>query len=184
VASAGDIEPIQTLSTDLVFSNASASSDATSLPQLVSSGDPPTSNATAYSTTAAPSTESVAEDPHQDVKSTSLPTSSSLTVPSITTDDPSPASMDTDAGKDGTESIDNANSMQVDVKNRQKSQSSSTDVAVVAPPAWLVAVNMDVYLLGCSDATAWKELIETLYKFERLNTLNGVRRYNFIKDCY
>lgn len=70
------------------------------------------------------------------------------------------------------------------MKNRQKSQSSSTDVAVVAPPAWLVAVNMDVYLLGCSDMTAWKELIETLYKFERLNTLNGVRCYNFIKDCY
>ena len=184
MASTGDIKTIQSLSTDLVFSNASASSDASSLPQLVSSGDPPTSNATAYSTTAAPSTESGAEDPHQDVKSTSPPTPSSLTVPSITTDDPSPASMDTDTGKDGTESLDNVNSMQVDVKNRQKGQSSSTDVAVVAPPAWLVAVNMDVYLLGCSDATAWKKLIETLYKFEKLNTLNGVRRYNFIKDCY
>ena len=181
VASTGDIETMQTSSTNLDFFNASPSSDGmSSLPQLVSSDDPPTSNATsiACSTTAAPSTKSMAEDPIQDAKLTSLPTTSSLIVPSITMDDP--ASRDTDVGKNGTELIVNANPMQVDVENRQKGESSSTDVAVIALPAWLVALNMDVYLLGCSDITAWKGLIQSLYKFEKLNTISGVHHCNFI----
>ena len=93
----------------------------------------------------------MAEDPIQDAKLTSLPTPSLLIVPSITMDDP--ASRDTDVGKNGTESIVNVNPMQVDVENQQKGESSSTDVAVIALPAWLVALNMDVYLLGCSNAT-------------------------------
>jgi hypothetical protein len=82
------------------------------------------------------------------------------------------------------ESIVEADSIQVDVENRQKGESPSTDVAVVAPPAWLIALNMDVYLRECSDATAWQGLIESLYRFENLNTINGVRRCDFFMDCY
>ena len=74
--------------------------------------------------------------------------------------------------------------MQVNIGNHQKGKSSSTDVAVIAPPAWLSALNMDVYLQGCSDMTAWQELIESLYKFEKLNTINGVHHCDFIMGCY
>ena len=92
--------------------------------------------------------------------------------------------MDIDAGKNRTESIVNKDSMQVDTENQQKGKSPSTDVAVVALPAWLSALNMDVYLQGCSNMMAWQELIESLYKFEKLNTINGVRHCDSIMGCY
>ena len=185
----GDIETISSKEIEVDFSNASATSDTSdtsSLPQPVSSSDAPTeSNAITCSTTAVTSAESMAQDPPQDAKSTSPPAplpTSALPMPSIPTNDLAP--MDIDAGKNRTESIVNEGSMQVDIGNHQKGKSSSTDVAVIAPPAWLSALNMDVYLQGCSDTTAWQELIESLYKFEKLNTINGVRRCDFIMGCY
>ena len=53
--------------------------------------------------------------------------------------------------------------------------SSTTNVALVAAPAWLTTLNMDVYLLECSDVKAWQELVQTLYRFEEGNSINGVR---------
>ena len=185
----GDIETISSKEIEVDFSNASATSDTSdtsSLPQPVSSSDAPTElNAITCSTTAVTSAESMAQDPPQDEKSTSPPAplpTSALPMPSIPTNDLAP--MDIDAGKNRTESIVNKGSMQVDIGNHQKGKSSSTDMAVIAPPAWLSALNMDVYLQGCSDTTAWQELIESLYKFEKLNTINGVRRCDFIMGCY
>jgi len=187
VASTGDIDIIQPLSSNetvVDFSNASASSDTSPLPQLASSSDPSTSNVTTCLTTAATSAESAAQDSHQNLKSTSPPTAltaSTLPAPSITTNDPT--SMDIGAAKNGTELTVEADPMQVDGENQQKGESSSVDVAVVAPPAWLVTINMHVYLQASSDATAWQGLIGSLYKFEKLNTISGVRRYYFITDC-
>ena len=194
IASAGDIETTQTLSSkeiEVDFSNASATSGTSdtgtpSLPQPASSSDTPTeSNAITSSMTAVTSTESMAQDPPQDAKLTLPPAplpASMLPAPLIPTNDS--ASMDIDAGKNRTKSIVNKDSMQVDMENQQKGKSPSTDVAVVAPPAWLSALNMDIYLQGCSDMTAWQELIESLYKFEKLNTINGVHHCDSIMGCY
>jgi hypothetical protein len=44
----------------------------------------------------------------------------------------------------------------------------------VAAPAWLTALKMDVYLRECSDVKAWQVLVQSLYKFEVGNTINGV----------
>ena len=182
VASAGDIETTSSKEPDVDFSNdsTSGSSDTSLIPQPASSSDAPTSNVIGSSTTAATPAESVAEDSREGAKLTLPP--ASLTVPSLTTDDP--PSMDIDTGKNGSESLVRADPMQVDVENRPKGESSSTDVAGVAPPAWLIALNMDVYLQECSDATAWRGLIESLYKFENLNTISGVRCRDFITDCH
>ena len=174
VASAGDIDTIQTLSTNVDFSKTSTSSETSSLPQPASSSDPPASNAIACSMTAVTSAQSAAQDPHQAAKST-LPLPAPLTastppVPSTTMNNP--------------ESIVEVDSIQVDMENRQKGESPSTNMAVVTPPAWLIALNMDVYLWECSDVTAWQGLIESLYRFENLNTINGVRRCDFFMDCY
>ena len=92
-------------------------------------------------------------------------------------------SMDISTAENGTESTVEAAPMQVDEENRQKGKLSSVDMAVVAPPAWLVTLNMHVYLQGCSDAMAWQGLIGSLYKFEKLNTISGVCCYYFIMDC-
>ena len=189
VASTGDIDtissqPLSSNETDIDFSKASASSDTSPLPQLASSSDPSTSNVITCLTTAATSAESAAQDPHQDVKSTLPPTAltaSMLPAPSITTNDP--MSMDIGTAKNGTKSTVEADPMQVDGENRQKGESSSVDMAVVALPAWLVTLNMHVYLQGSSDVTAWQGLIGSLYKFEKLNTISGVRCYYFIADC-
>ena len=43
-----------------------------------------------------------------------------------------------------------------------------------ARAAWLTTLNMDVYLLECSDVKAWQELVQTLYRFEEGNSINGV----------
>jgi hypothetical protein len=59
--------------------------------------------------------------------------------------------------------------------------SSSTDLNVVtvavAAPAWLTALKLDIYFQECSDVTAWQLLVQSLYKFEEGNTINGVCRY-------
>ena len=55
---------------------------------------------------------------------------------------------------------------------------SSTDLNVVpvAAPAWLTALKMDIYFQECSDTTAWQLLVQSFYKFEVGNTVNGVCR--------
>jgi hypothetical protein len=55
-----------------------------------------------------------------------------------------------------------------------------TNVDTVAAPAWLNALKMDSYLQDCSDAKAWRALVQTLYKFELGNTVNGVGHFNCI----
>ena len=51
---------------------------------------------------------------------------------------------------------------------------SSTNVALVAAPAWLTTLNMEVYLQECSDVKEWQGLLQSLYKFEEVNSINGV----------
>lgn len=60
--------------------------------------------------------------------------------------------------------------------------SSSTDLNVVSvtAPAWLAALKLDIYLQESSDATAWQSLVQSLYKFEVGNKINGVCRYSGI----
>ena len=45
----------------------------------------------------------------------------------------------------------------------------------IGPPTWLAALQMDAYLQESSDLTAWQQLVTSFYKFEKLNTINGVR---------
>jgi hypothetical protein len=60
----------------------------------------------------------------------------------------------------------------------------STNIVAVAAPAWLTALKMDVYLQDCSDAKAWRLLVQSLYKFEEGNAINGVCHYNCFTFLY
>ena len=62
--------------------------------------------------------------------------------------------------------------------SRECDQEETTNVVMVAAPGWLNMVNMDIYLQDCSDAKEWKALVQSLYKFEEGNTINGVCHYN------
>jgi hypothetical protein len=71
--------------------------------------------------------------------------------------------------------------MQVDEEKPAESPvTSSTSAVAVGPPTWLAALQMDAYLRECSDFKAWQELVASLYKFEKLNTINGVRLFYHI----
>ena len=84
--------------------------------------------------------------------------------------------MDVDARASTTDQTSNPVPMDVD----QEIGEESTNIVAVAAPAWLTALKMDVYLQDCSDAKAWRLLVESLYKFEEGNVINGVCHYN----CY
>jgi hypothetical protein len=82
--------------------------------------------------------------------------------------------VDVDAPPSATDQTSNAVAMEID----QAVGEESINVVAVAAPAWLTALSMDVYLQECSDAKAWQVLVQSLYKFEEGNTINGVSEYN------
>ena len=107
---------------------------------------------------------------------TSLPASSTMTALPALIMTSNPESMDVDASSNGTESPLNPDSMQVDDEKRAEAPvTSSTSAVTVGPPTWLAALQMDAYLQESSDLTAWQQLVTSFYKFEKLNTINGVR---------
>ena len=59
-------------------------------------------------------------------------------------------------------------------KGEEAHMSSSTKVAMVTAPAWMTMLNMDVYLQECSDVKEWQGLVQSLYKFEEGDSINGV----------
>jgi hypothetical protein len=83
--------------------------------------------------------------------------------------------MDVDvAPASATDQTSNPVAMAIDLEVGEE----STNVVAVAAPAWLTALSMDVYLQECSDTKAWQVLVQSLYKFEEGNTINGVSQYN------
>jgi hypothetical protein len=51
---------------------------------------------------------------------------------------------------------------------------SASNVVEVSAPAWMTALKMDIYFQELSDEKAWKVLVQSIYKFEIGNTINGV----------
>lgn len=90
-------------------------------------------------------------EPHQDTASTTIE-----------------SGMDVDAPPSATETTSNPVS-------EESGQEEITNLVAVAAPGWLSAINMDIYLQECSDAKEWQGLVQSLYKFEEGNTINGVR---------
>ena len=54
---------------------------------------------------------------------------------------------------------------------------SASNVVKVTAPAWMTALKMDIYFQELSDE---KVLVQSIYKFEIGNTINGVCRYSCI----
>ena len=84
--------------------------------------------------------------------------------------------LDINGSTSSTDQTSIQDPMDVDEEIRQ----GSTDIITVAPPGWLAAHNMDVYLKECSDTKAWKGLVQSFYEFEGKNTINGVYHFNCI----
>ena len=59
-------------------------------------------------------------------------------------------------------------------KGEEAHMLSSTKVAMVAAPAWMTVLNMDVYLQECSNVKEWQGLVQSLYKFEEGNSIDRV----------
>ena len=145
----------------------------------------------------------------QDLKSTTLPvllTVTPLPVPllflfqateslaSLTPTKP-PASpvilndsgaMDVDTLGATTEPTSQLDAMEVDKEKAEVHTPSSANISMVEALAWLTALNMDVFLQDCSDVKAWQGLVQSLYMFEALNTINRVHRYSFstLGSCF
>ena len=79
-----------------------------------------------------------------------------------------------ESGLDINGSTSDQNSIQDTMDVDEEIKQGSTDIITVAPPGWLAALNMDVYLKECSDTKAWKGLVQFFYEFEGKNTINGV----------
>jgi hypothetical protein len=114
--------------------------------------------------------DSRSRETHEDAESTT-PLMSTVTVPPTSTVKES--GMDVDASASSTDHP----SIQVPMDVDEEIGEESTNIVTVAPPGWLTAQNMDVYLKDCSEAKAWQALVHSLYKFEERNTINGVRHY-------
>lgn len=80
---------------------------------------------------------------------------------------PDPMEVDKEKGEEIRMDVDHE-------KGEEAHTSSSTNVALVAAPAWLTTLNMDIYLKECSDVKAWQGLVQSLYKFEEGNSISGV----------
>ena len=89
------------------------------------------------------------------------------TLPSTTND----SGMDVNAPVSATDQTSNPVPMEVDKEMGEE----STNIVMVTAPAWLAALNMDVYLQECSDVKEWQALVQSLYKFEEGNAINRVR---------
>lgn len=90
----------------------------------------------------------------------------------VTTND---SSMDIDQSASATEPS-NPVPMEVDQPSSFTASSTDLNVVPIAPPAWLTALKMDIYFQECSDTTAWQLLVQSFYKFEAGDSVNGVCR--------
>jgi hypothetical protein len=85
-----------------------------------------------------------------------------------------PDSMEVDQVKTPMEVVHKKGKEAHQEKGEESHTSSSTNVTVVAAPAWLTKLGMDDYFQECSDEKAWRDLVQSLYRFEQGNTINGV----------
>jgi len=92
------------------------------------------------------------------------PSSASASEPSSI---PYPIEVDQEKGEEITREVDHE-------KGEEARTPSTANVAMIAPPAWLTTLKMDVYLQECSNAKEWQGLVQSLYKFENGNSINGV----------
>jgi hypothetical protein len=87
-----------------------------------------------------------------------------------------PMEVDRVKGKEAPMEVDHKKGKKAHNKKGEESHmSSSTNVAVVAAPAWLTKLGMDDYFQECSNEKAWRDLVQSLYRFEDGNSINGVR---------
>ena len=56
----------------------------------------------------------------------------------------------------------------------EEAHTSSLTNVTVTVPAWLTVLNMDTYFQESSNMKAWQVLVQSLYKFEEVNTINRV----------
>lgn len=193
-------EPLKNTSTslpvnteDLIETNTSMSSDDgnttplvtddSTSPSLTTSSIKTNTNGTSDDGTAtsfAVTGGSTSQGTHQYPESTTLPVS---TVPPTSSAkelemdlDGSATSTAKELGLDinGSTSSTDQTSIQDTMDVDEEIKQGSTDIITVAPPGWLAALNMDVYLKECSDTKAWKGLVQSFYEFEGKNTINGV----------
>lgn len=90
----------------------------------------------------------------------------------------SSASVDTVAGEPEEAHLPSSSNVAMVAEHEKGEEDhtpSSANIAMVAAPAWLTALNMDIYLEESSDAKEWQGLVQSLYKFENRNSINGVR---------
>lgn len=90
----------------------------------------------------------------------------------------SSASVDTVAGEPEEAHLPSSSNVAMVAEHEKGEEDhtpSSANIAMVAAPAWLTALNMDIYLEESSDAKEWQGLVQSLYKFENGNSINGVR---------
>jgi hypothetical protein len=120
--------------------------------------------------------DSASQEPHLDSETT--PASEAVTAQSLDTSSQLPSLATTQP--ESTLTTNDTGPMDIDKSETISNLSSSTNFATVAAPAWLTALKMDIYLQECSDEKAWQVLVQSLYKFEVGNTINGVRYYNCI----
>ena len=92
------------------------------------------------------------------------PSSASASEPSSI---PYPIEVDQEKGEEITREVDHE-------KGEEARTPSTANIAMIAPPAWLTTLKMDVYLQECSNAKEWQGLVQSLYKFENGNSINGV----------
>lgn len=86
-----------------------------------------------------------------------------------------PMEVDQVKGKETPMEVDHKKGKKAHNKKGEESHMSSANVAVVAAPAWLTKLGMDDYFQECSNEKAWRDLVQSLYRFEHGNSINGVR---------
>jgi hypothetical protein len=149
----------------------SVNNDSTSNQDPKSTATPPPASSLTMNVDAPPSTaEAASPTVNNDSTSNQDPKSTATPPPA------SSLAMNVDAQPSTTERTSSPDAMDVDQeKGKEDELTLSTNVAA---PAWLTALNMDIYFRECSDVKAWQELVQSLYKFEERNTINGVCHYN------
>lgn len=86
--------------------------------------------------------------------------------------------MDVDMHISTMELTLNRDALTVDKEKGEAHTPSSMNVYMVEAPSWLSALNVDMYLQDSSDVKAWHGLVNSLYRFEAVNTINGVSHYS------
>ena len=162
--------------------------------QDTGSTTPPLASSTNDSDRTAPSLivndHSASREPLQDTGSTAQTmTTVAFTTNNSDMDDDAPAlgtdetsnSVPRESGQEETANVGAPASATDEPSNsvpRESGQEEIANIVAVSAPGWLNTLNMDIYLQGCSDTKEWQELVQSLYKFEEGNTINGVCYYN------